>query len=58
MMSERLKPCPHCGSHEMALRWTGEMAQVCCDKCGASGGFGASPAEARAQWNQRAEVAR
>lgn len=57
-MRERLKACPHCGSHEVALRWIGEMARVYCDKCGACGGFGNRPNEARALWNQRAEAER
>lgn len=55
-MHERLKPCPHCGSHEVALRWIGEMARVYCDKCGACGGFGNRPNEARELWNRRAEA--
>ena len=56
-MRERLKSCPHCGSHEVALRWTGEMARVYCDKCGACGGFGNRPNEARELWNKRVEAA-
>lgn len=56
MMRERLKSCPHCGSHEVELRWTGEMARVYCDKCGACGGFGNRPNEARELWNRRAEA--
>lgn len=57
-MRERLKPCPYCGSHEVELRWTGEMARVYCDKCGACGGFGDRPNEARELWNRRAEAER
>ena len=57
-MRERLKACPHCGSHEVVLRWTGEMARVYCDKCGACGGFGNRPNEARELWNRRAEAER
>ena len=57
MMRERLKACPHCGSHEVELRWTGEMARVYCDKCGACGGFGNRPNEARELWNRRASDA-
>ena len=56
MSEQRLKPCPFCGSHERQISWIGEMAYVHCDKCGGSGGFGASPAEARAVWNQRVGV--
>ena len=58
MTSERIKRCPFCGSSEHVISWMGEMAYVHCDKCGASGGFGDNPVEARAQWNQRAEAAR
>ena len=57
-MRERLKACPFCGSHEVALRWTGEMARIYCDKCGACGGFGNRPNEARNLWNRRAEAER
>ena len=54
----RLKRCPFCDSGELRMCWIGDMAYIHCDKCGASGGFGSNPTEARAQWNQRAEAGR
>ena len=53
-INTKIKRCPFCGSHELSVSWIGEMAHVCCDKCGAAGGFGARPGEARELWNRRA----
>lgn len=56
-MSEKLKPCPHCGGE--AKEFTGEDAAphrwtVECDRCGAHVGSDTRH-KARAKWNRRAE---
>ena len=54
-MSEKLKPCPFCGSTDVHLR--GRIAFcITCDNCGGKGGGYPTIAGALKYWNRRAEV--
>lgn len=52
-MSEKLKPCPFCGSRLLNTEQEGEGYCVLCRACGATGGFELSKKGAHAAWNMR-----
>ena len=49
----RVKRCPFCDSSQHSVRWIGDMVQVCCEKCGATGGLGYNHRQAIDLWNSR-----
>lgn len=54
-MTEKLKPCPFCGSNDVTLEETYESGYVRCRSCGAESGFRYSHDEAAAAWNRRTD---
>ena len=57
-LTERLKPCPFCGSETLGIeceerRIMPDSYQVGCWTCGAKGGTGWSKEEAANKWNIR-----
>lgn len=52
-MTEKLKPCPFCGSDDVVVEETYASGYVRCRGCGAEGGFRYSHEEAAAAWNSR-----
>lgn len=58
-MSQKLKPCPFCGSDEIRredFMSGGELITLRCLNCGAIGPIAYTPGAAFVKWNRRAEV--
>jgi len=55
-MSEHIKPCPFCGSHEVTVCRTNKHAcWIQCDECGGEIGSAPSRQEAIELWNCRTD---
>lgn len=55
-MSEKLKPCPFCGSKRIEISSNGIVCVVYCTNCKASTNLAERKEDAIYLWNKRAEV--
>lgn len=55
-MTEKLKPCPFCGSDDVVLDETYMHSYAQCRVCRAEGGLRDSHDEAAAAWNSRTDA--
>lgn len=55
-MTEKLKPCPFCGSNDVTVNDAYMHSYARCRVCGAEGGLRESHDEAAAAWNSRTDA--
>ena len=55
-MTEKLKPCPFCGSNDVTVNEVYPSSYARCRVCGAEGGLRSSHDEAAAAWNSRTDA--
>lgn len=55
-MSQKNKPCPFCGSNDIAMSDCYVEFNVCCNNCGAEGPYTASAEEAWEKWNNQKQL--
>ena len=55
-MTEKLKPCPFCGSSNVTVYGMYPNSYARCRACGAEGGLCDTHDEAAAAWNRRADA--
>lgn len=54
MTEEQFKPCPFCGSHDIAMAFACGDEWVECNNCGAMSQMFSNGKKAREYWNRRA----